>query len=137
MKVGELEGAIRRARNLFDAWNNVTGQFPIGSSYYAEICSCIDDAVHCGAQAATGDYRRLEGEEGPIPGLIAENQLIEEDLNGPLDRKAYEATLPAALALLHCNCIEGDDNAPDHMATCNLVVYPARGTLPTGLNDGK
>lgn len=68
MNNGEMESAIRRALNLFDAWNSVTGFVPPGSSYYAEIQGCIEDAVHCGAQAATGDFKRLEGEEGPIAG---------------------------------------------------------------------
>lgn len=68
MKVGELRSAIRRAQNLFDNWNQCTGQFQPGSSYYDEAQSLIEDAVHCGAQAATGDFKRLEGEEGPIAG---------------------------------------------------------------------
>ena len=68
MKVGELDSAKRRALNLFDAWNQVTGFVPPGSGYYSEMQSIIEDAVHCGAQAATGDFRRLEGEEGPIAG---------------------------------------------------------------------
>lgn len=68
MNRGELESAIRRALNLFDAWNQVTGFVPPGSGYYAEMQKCIEDAVHCGAQAATGDFRRLEGEEGPVAG---------------------------------------------------------------------
>jgi hypothetical protein len=69
MTKGELDGAIRRALNLFDAWNQVTGVFPRGTSYYGEVQSLIEDAVHCGAQAATGDYKRLEGEEGSIAGM--------------------------------------------------------------------
>ena len=68
MTRGELQAAIRRAHNLFDAWNSVTGVFTPHSGYYAEILACIEDAVHCGAQAATGDYKRLENEEGPIAG---------------------------------------------------------------------
>jgi hypothetical protein len=72
MTVGELEAAVRRASNLFDAWNQVTGFVVPHTSYYAEILSCIEDAVHCGAQAATGDYKRLDGEEGPIAGAKSE-----------------------------------------------------------------
>lgn len=68
MNRGELESAKRRAMNLFDAWNQVTGKFPPGTGYYGEIEAIIHDAVHCGAQAATGDFRRLENEEGPIAG---------------------------------------------------------------------
>lgn len=68
MKTGELEAAIRRAMNIFDAWNQETGFVTPHTSYYYEISSCIEDAVHCGAQAATGDYKRLDDEEGPIAG---------------------------------------------------------------------
>ena len=63
MNKGELDNAIRRALNLFDEWNDVTGAIPKGSGWYWEIQSVVSDAVHCGAQAATGDYRKLDGEE--------------------------------------------------------------------------
>ena len=63
MTKGELDGAIRRALNLFDKWNDCTGFATKNTSYYYEIQGCIEDAVHCGAQAATGDYRKLESEE--------------------------------------------------------------------------
>jgi hypothetical protein len=70
MKVGELNSAIRRAQNLFDNWNQCAGIPALrpGTGYYDEVQSLIEDAVHCGAQAATGDFRRLDGEEGPIAG---------------------------------------------------------------------
>jgi hypothetical protein len=68
MNIGQLESAIRRALNLFDSWNQATGFVAPGSSYYSEIQACIEDAVHCGAQAATGDFKRLDGELGPIAG---------------------------------------------------------------------
>lgn len=66
MNVGKLESAKRRAINLFDAWVNCTGFVVPHTSYYAELCGLIEDAVHCGAQAATGDMRRLESEEGMV-----------------------------------------------------------------------
>lgn len=62
MTAGELDRAIHRARNLFDKWNEVTGAVDDDSSRYWEFVSCIEDAVHCGAQAATKDFKRLEGE---------------------------------------------------------------------------
>lgn len=62
MTKGELELAIRRALNLFDNWNDITGCVPRGTSYYYEIQGCIEDAVHCGAQGASGVYKQLEGE---------------------------------------------------------------------------
>lgn len=64
MNIGELETAKRRALNLFDAWVNVTGFVVPHTSYYYELQGLIEDAVHCGAQAATGDMTRLESEEG-------------------------------------------------------------------------
>jgi hypothetical protein len=57
-----MDSAVRRALALFDHWNDVTGFVPSGSSYRFELEALISDAVHCGAQAATGDYRRLEDE---------------------------------------------------------------------------
>jgi hypothetical protein len=69
MTAGQLQDAKRRALNLFDTWNQVTGFVQPASSYYYEIQGCIEDAVECGAQAATGDYKRLESEEGPFAGM--------------------------------------------------------------------
>jgi hypothetical protein len=66
MTKGELERAIRRAHNNFDIWNDCTGAINVHSSCYYEILSVIEDAVHFGAQAATGDYHQLEGED-PCP----------------------------------------------------------------------
>ena len=63
MKQGELDDAIRRALNIFTKWNDVTGFAQVGSSYYYEVQSVIEDAVHCGAQAAAGIYKQLESEE--------------------------------------------------------------------------
>lgn len=68
MNAGELMDAKRRALNIFDNWNQVTGVAPHGSSWYYEVQEIIGDAVECGAQAATGDFKRLDGEEGPIAG---------------------------------------------------------------------
>jgi hypothetical protein len=69
MTKGETESAERRAFNIFDRWVNVTGFVRPHTSYYYELQSIVRDAVHCGAQAATGDYKRLEDEDGPVPGL--------------------------------------------------------------------
>lgn len=59
---GVLDNAIRRALNILDAWNNCTGVFEVHSSYYFEIQSVIEDAVHCGIQAALNEYDALESE---------------------------------------------------------------------------
>lgn len=63
MSKGELDNAVRRALNLFDAWNNVTGVVEPHTGYYYEIQAVITDAVHCGAQAGTSNYKMLDSEE--------------------------------------------------------------------------
>ena len=63
MKKGEMDNAKRRALNLFDQWNGVTGFVVEHTSYYYELQSLIEDAVECGVQAASGIYERLECEE--------------------------------------------------------------------------
>lgn len=52
MTRGELAFAKRKALELFDAWNDVTGCFQLGTSYYSEICAVIEDAVEVGAMTA-------------------------------------------------------------------------------------
>jgi len=64
MKQGELDNAKRRALDLFDEWNNVTGFVIEHTSYYYELQGVIEDAVECGAQAALGIYKPLEDPEG-------------------------------------------------------------------------
>jgi hypothetical protein len=60
MTRGELDLAIRRSFNNFDKWNDVSGFVEKGCGYYYELMGLIEDAVHCGAQAACGDFRTLE-----------------------------------------------------------------------------
>lgn len=62
MTTGELEDAKRRALALFDDWVAVTGFVRSGTCYYYELQGIVEDAVHCGAQAVTGDFKRLESE---------------------------------------------------------------------------
>lgn len=52
MKKGEVDNAIRKALNLFDEWNDVTGIFQKHTGYYYEMQSLIEDAVRCGIKAA-------------------------------------------------------------------------------------
>jgi len=63
MKVSEIEYAKRRALNIFDKWNEVTGFVVPHTSGYDELCGVIEDAVHCGAQQALETYKKLESEE--------------------------------------------------------------------------
>lgn len=59
LTLGALADAKRRALNLFDEWNDVTGRFDKGTGYYYEIQSVIEDAVECGSQGACGMHEPL------------------------------------------------------------------------------
>ncbi len=67
MTKAELDNAVRRALNIFDSWNQVTGCFSEARGYYNEMQLIIEDAVHCGAQAETKDFKRLESEDDVYP----------------------------------------------------------------------
>jgi len=62
MTKGQLETAIRRAFNIFDKWIDITGVVVKDTGYYYELQGIIEDAVHCGAQAETRDFKKLESE---------------------------------------------------------------------------
>lgn len=62
MNAGEVVNAVRRALNGFDEWNDVAGVVPPNSSWYYEVQSVIEDAVHCGIQAALGVRTPLPSE---------------------------------------------------------------------------
>jgi hypothetical protein len=64
MNKGQMADAKRRALNLFDQWNDVTGYFHKNTGYYYEIQGVIEDAVECGAQAALEVCVQLESEKG-------------------------------------------------------------------------
>jgi hypothetical protein len=78
--VGEIEFATRRALNLFDKWNDVTGFVPKFTSYYYEVQSCIKDAVLCGVQVGVGVHDLLpeEIENAPLNILEAGEQQATE-----------------------------------------------------------
>ena len=63
MKKGQVKSAIRRALNLFDKWNDVTGYVTKHTGYYYEMQAVIEDAVHCGIQEALQDFKKLESED--------------------------------------------------------------------------
>jgi hypothetical protein len=64
MNKGKVDYAERRAKELFDKWNDVAGVFDPGTSYYAEIAACIEDAVHCGIQTAL--YGNVKIKDGNV-----------------------------------------------------------------------
>lgn len=63
MQKGEVESVERRALNLFDKWNDITGFVSKNSSYYYELQGVITNAVHCGIQQVLKDFKKLDGEE--------------------------------------------------------------------------
>ena len=63
MKKGEIDTATRRALNIFDKWNDITGFVPKHTSYYYEMQSVVEDAVHCGIQEAIKEFEKLDGED--------------------------------------------------------------------------
>ena len=62
MTQGQIDSAERRALNLFDEWNDVTGFVVKHTGYYYEIQGVVKDAVHCGAQEALGEFKPLGDE---------------------------------------------------------------------------
>lgn len=64
MNKGQVEHAERRALSLFDEWNDITGVFVPGVSYYNEVTGCIEDAVHVGIQMAL--YGKVKIEDGRV-----------------------------------------------------------------------
>lgn len=61
--VGVMESAKRRALDIFDKWNEVTGFVPKHTGYYYEIQGLLEDAVHCGVQELLGEYKKLDSEK--------------------------------------------------------------------------
>ena len=62
MTKGQIETAKRRALNIFDKWVECTGFVEKDTGYFYELQGIIEDAVHCGAQAATRNFKKLESE---------------------------------------------------------------------------
>jgi len=52
MTKGQVQDAERKALNVFEQWNDVTGALDPNGSWYREAQSCIEDAVHIGIQMA-------------------------------------------------------------------------------------
>lgn len=62
MNQGQMSNAIRRALNILDGWNDVTGAVQRETGLYWELQGVIEDAVRCGAQAALGVHEPLDSE---------------------------------------------------------------------------
>lgn len=81
MVKGEVDRACRRALQIFDEWQRVTGCLD-GSSYVWELEGIVTDAVHIGIQAAMGIHRPLDSEETEAaPPVIAseDRQMTEHE----------------------------------------------------------
>jgi FtsZ-binding cell division protein ZapB len=117
---GDLDNAVRRAYNLFDAWNEVTGLARLGTSYYYELQSLMGDAVHCGAQAATGDFKRLDGEEGPIPGFAPQR-------DGSMSARDQEIAEHLRTKIQMCETIIALRCEIEAIATQNTALIKAMG----------
>lgn len=63
MQKGRVDTAVRRALNKFDEWNDVTGFVGQHTGYYYELQAVIEDAVHCGIQAALDVKEPLPSEK--------------------------------------------------------------------------
>jgi len=63
MTKGQVDYAERKALDLFDRWNDITGFVGPCTGYYYEIQHLLRDAVHIGAQMAiNGEVVIHEGE---------------------------------------------------------------------------
>lgn len=63
MTGGQVRDAQRRALNILDTWLDATGVIAKGTGYYYELQGVVEDAVHCGAQAACNMHVQLDSEE--------------------------------------------------------------------------
>lgn len=52
MNKGQVDDAERKALNVLEEWNEVTGALDVNGSWYRECQSVIEDAVHIGIQMA-------------------------------------------------------------------------------------
>lgn len=63
MKQGELDYAKRKALELFDRWNDVTGAIQKHSGWYDELCGIVENAADIGAKVACEIEFKLEDYE--------------------------------------------------------------------------
>lgn len=66
MNKGQMNNAKRRALNILDDWNDVTGAVPKESSWYWELQGVVEDAVEVGVQGALGIHEPLDTEKEKI-----------------------------------------------------------------------
>lgn len=61
----QVNYAERKAMELFDKWNEVTGIVAQCSGYYSELRGVIEDSVHIGIQMAINGTISID-EEGDV-----------------------------------------------------------------------
>lgn len=52
MNKGQVADAERKALNILEEWNEITGALDVNSSWYRECQSVVQDALHIGIQMA-------------------------------------------------------------------------------------
>ena len=72
MDKGQVEYAVRKAREACDRWNDVTGLIPKFSGYYYELLGVVEDAAKIGARVASGYVVRFDES-----GLLIDDQTRE------------------------------------------------------------
>lgn len=65
MTKGQVNDAERKALNVLEEWNDITGALDVNGSWYRECQSVVEDAVHIGIQMALYGKVKL-GEFGEI-----------------------------------------------------------------------
>lgn len=61
MTKGEVADAERKALNVLEEWNDVTGALDSRGSWYRECQAVVEDAVHIGIQMAL--YGKVDRDE--------------------------------------------------------------------------
>lgn len=68
MKKGHVDYAERQALNVLDEWLDVTGAISIHSSWYYELQSVVEDAVHIGIQMALNGEIKKDSDGNVVKG---------------------------------------------------------------------
>lgn len=82
MNKGTVSDAERKALNVLEEWNDVTGALDVNGSWYRECQSVVEDAVHIGIQMAL--YGKVEfDKDGQVKKCISEaEQLLQDTVTG-------------------------------------------------------
>lgn len=84
MTKGQVEKAERIALNQFDKWNDVTGLVGDHTSYYFELQSLMEEAVHIGIQMSIDGLVKFDQDGNVKTHESGQDESDEEDLNEPI-----------------------------------------------------